>query len=253
MTKSTDRSSVLLLDLDVSASVKSAEPSGLRKVRRKGVLPMSTHRPALDTMRVLPSVTLMAGRGQVRTTVKEVVVENGTSLVVIRTRATEVSSISSFTTAVWQVKVSSLGLLLYQETRLPGSATATAGRASNKTAHQRVTVRFITSEFPWVFSKKQGSTGQMNSVRAISPCAWAWSCRFDRMSRGTVLVCGKFAATRLMRANLLRGFFLIEKFLGICSRIIIRSMNRNRRSWRIKVARSSAMSRGASIRNDSLD
>src|SRR5580704_3674243 len=155
-----------LLDLDVSASVKSTEPSGLRKVRRKGVLLMSTRRPALDTMRMSPSVTFMAGRGQVRTTVNEALVEKSTSLVVIRTRATEVSSISNFTTAVWQVKVSSLRLLLDQETSLPGSARPTAGKVSNKKPQRGASVRFIKREFPWDFPKKQGSTGQVNSARA---------------------------------------------------------------------------------------
>src|SRR6266478_2945075 len=153
MTKSADCASVLSPDLDASASAKSVEPSGLRKVRRNGVLLMSTRRPAFDTMRISPSVILMAGRGQVRTTVKEALVENGTLLVVMRTRATAVSSISSFTTAVWQVKVSSLRLLLNQDTRLPGSARPMAGRFNNRITPEKIPVRFMVGEFPWDFPK----------------------------------------------------------------------------------------------------
>src|SRR6266478_339605 len=147
MAKSADRASAPLVVTEVSALASTTEPSGLRNVMRNGVLLMSTRKPSLDTARISPSVTFMAGRGQERTTVKEAFVENGTSLLAIRTRATDVSSISSFTTAVWQVKVSSLRSLLNQETRLPGSARPMAGRLSNRIPHPRITIRFMEASF----------------------------------------------------------------------------------------------------------
>jgi len=88
--------------------------------------------------------------------VKEALVENGALLLVIRTRAIDVSNISSFTTAVWQVNVSSLRLLLNQETRLPGSAMLTRGWPSNKTgSHNIAGIRFIKAIFLGRFQKSK--------------------------------------------------------------------------------------------------
>src|SRR2546422_4940220 len=91
----------------VLVSVSNTVPSGLRNVSRNGVFATSTRSAALLTIIGVPSITRIGGRGQVRTMVNDAFVEKDTLLVESRTRAMPVSGSSSFTTANWQVKVSS--------------------------------------------------------------------------------------------------------------------------------------------------
>src|SRR5208282_5126407 len=112
---------------------------GWRNVSRNGAMDTSTSRFDVVILNGFAPTTVIGGSVQFLMTVKEAFVLNAVPLGSIRMRATLASRMSSFTTAVWQVKVSSLRELLNHEVTLPGSAAAMRGNP-RRTPNRSVTV-----------------------------------------------------------------------------------------------------------------
>src|SRR5271170_1082537 len=98
--------------VSVSQTVPGAANEGCRNVRRNGVMDTSTSIFEVVTLNGLATTTRIGGNTQFLTTVKDPFVLKAVPVGSMRTRTTLASRMSSFTTAVWQVKVSSFRELL---------------------------------------------------------------------------------------------------------------------------------------------